>query len=512
MKPHKTKFTLLLICLCGLLFVSSMVLAADDLFQFWVARFNSPENLDDIAWDLEVDDEGNVYVTGTCDRGGWLDVAIVKYDSERNLLWQNFLDVNVRPQTVSYLELDRESNVYVSCTVLDPEDSSRLHLITRKYNSLGTELWKASYGPDIQGDVSDLEVDDNGNVYIARNWGGIIKYDTDGNQIWWKYFALEISDLEVDNTGNVYVTGSGSEWGPGETDIYASKLDSEGSLLWYDYYGQRDKLDIGFALSVDDIGNVYVAGMSWSGDAILKYNFNGVLQWTARYTGTGWDEVHSIAVDEDGNVYVTGNSMGTLFYDCLTVKYDSGGNRLWEARYDGPANKEDLGVGLVLDTDANVYVACQSVGADPPWHDYATIMYDTDGNQLWVERYDGFANGDDRPQNIEVDDDGNVYVTGNSLTSTGSDFITIKYMELRARSVTSLIFTIEDMKLERGIENSLVSKLENTLRSLSNGRENAAINQLRAFMNQVKGVRGIKLTNEQTDVLIELAQEVINII
>jgi len=85
-------------------------------------------------------------------------------------------------------------------------------------------------------------------------------------------------------------------------------------------------------------------------------------------------------------------------------------------------------------------------------------------------------------------------------------------MELRARSVTSLIFTIEDMKLERGIENSLVSKLENTLRSLSNGRENAAINQLRAFMNQVKGVRGIKLTNEQTDVLIELAQEVINII
>jgi hypothetical protein len=239
----------------------------------------------------------------------------------------------------------------------------------------------------------------------------------------------------------------------------------------------------------------------------------GEREWSARFAITSGDWANSIAVDEDGNVYVSGSSKINSFYDCLTVKYDSKGKKLWEARYDGLANNEDLSVGLVLDSDANVYVSCQSKGGDPPQHDYATIMYDTDGNQLWVKRYDGSAHGEDRPQDIEIDGDGNVYVTGNSLTNTGFDFITIKYVELTAsNSVTSLIFTVEDMELEHGIENSLVSKLNNVLKLVSRGIEKAAINQLRGFRNQVEGIRGIKLTNEQTDGLIEVAQEVINII
>jgi len=486
-----------------------MVLATDDLFQFWVARFNSPENLDDIAYDLEVDDAGNVYVTGICDKGGWLDVAIIKYNSERNSLWQRYLDVDVQPYTMSYIELDSEDNVYVSCTTIDSEDPGFYIVVTRKYDSLGTELWEASSYP-YNSYLSDLEVDDNGNVYVARDFGGIMKYDTYGTQKWWKFWG-NILDLEVDNAGNVYVTGSGGL--PGETDIFVSKLDSEGSLLWYAYYGKSGELDIGFALTVDDTGNVYVAGMSWSGEAIIKYNSDGEEQWAARYAGTGWDEARSIAVDENGNVYVSGNSMGASFYDCLTVKYDSGGNRLWEARYDGPASKEDLGAGLVLDSDANVYVTCQSVGSDPPWHDYATIMYDTDGDQLWVERYDGSTHGDDRPQDIKIDEDGNVYVTGSSQTSTGLDFLTIKYTDHTAsNSVTSLIYTVEDMELNHGVETSLVLKLKNILRLLSIGREDVALKQLRAFANQVEGIRGIKLTNDQADVLIEKTQEIIDMI
>lgn len=516
MNFNKTRLTLPLICLCGVLAISSMVLATDDLFQFWVARFNSPENLDDIAWDLEVDDVGNIYLTGTCDRGGWLDVAILKYDSERNLLWQRYLDLDVLPLTVSFIELDGEGNVYVSCTVYDSGNPSLLHLVTRKYNSLGIEMWEASYDPDIQGEISDLEVDDDGNAYVSRKWGGIIKYDTNGNQMWWKYFALEILDIELDNVGNVCVTGSTSGV---DRNIYTSKLDPEGTQIWYDYMNAITGMDGGLAVSVDGEGNVYVAGMSMLEDDVIKYKANaeppplGEREWSARFAITSGDWANSIAVDEDGNVYVSGSSKINSFYDCLTVKYDSKGKKLWEARYDGLANNEDLSVGLVLDSDANVYVSCQSKGGDPPQHDYATIMYDTDGNQLWVKRYDGSAHGEDRPQDIEIDGDGNVYVTGNSLTNTGFDFITIKYVELTAsNSVTSLIFTVEDMELEHGIENSLVSKLNNVLKLVSRGIEKAAINQLRGFRNQVEGIRGIKLTNEQTDGLIEVAQEVINII
>jgi len=516
MNIYRARLTLPLICLFGILAISSMVLATDDLFQFWVARFNSPENLDDIAWDLEVDTAGNVYVTGTYDRGGWLDVAVLKYDSERNLLWQRFLDVHVLPLTQSFVELYIEGNVYVSCTEFDPEEPSDLYLITRKYDSMGNELWEASYGPTIQGEITDLEVDDDGNVYIAREWYGIIKYDTDGVKQWDYFLKRQIFDLEVDDAGNVYVTGSRPELSsPWSMDIFTSKFNSTGSQIWYKHYGNLDELDIGFALAVDDEENVYVAGMSWTGDNIIKYDADGTELWTANYPGSGWNgSANSIAVDEDGNVYVSGSSKINTFYDCLTVKYGPTGNTLWEARYDGPVNSEDLGVGLVLDGDANVYVTCQSKGGDPPNHDYATIMYDTDGTQLWVRRYDGTAHGEDRSQDIEVDGYGNVYVTGSSTgTGTGFDFATIKYMELTtSNAVTSLIYNIEDMDLEHGIENSLVSKLSNMLKSLGKRRENAAVNQLQGFMNQVEGLRGIKLTNEQADELIENAQGVINLI
>jgi hypothetical protein len=161
------------------------------------------------------------------------------------------------------------------------------------------------------------------------------------------------------------------------------------------------------------------------------------------------------------------------------VKYDPDGTRLWEVRYEDPANNEDLGVDLVLNSNANVYVTSQSKGVGSPYHDYATIIYETNGNPLWVGRYDGPAQGIDRSQDIEIEADGNVYITGNSWNGANYDFTTIKYTEFTPlNAFTSLTFVVEDMELEHGIENSVNSKLNNILKSLTNGRENAAVNQL----------------------------------
>ena len=62
------------------------------------------------------------------------------------------------------------------------------------------------------------------------------------------------------------------------------------------------------------------------------------------------------------------------------------------------------------------------------------------------------------------------------------------------------------------METSLVFKLKNILRLLSVGREEVALNQLQAFVNQVEGIRGIKLTNDQADILIEKTEGIIDII
>lgn len=68
--------------------------------------------------------------------------------------------------------------------------------------------------------------------------------------------------------------------------------------------------------------------------------------------------------------------------------------------------------------DGNVYVTGESQG-DNGDLDYATIAYDSDGNQLWVARYDGPANGDDSAVAVALDSSGDVYVTGSSLDASG---------------------------------------------------------------------------------------------
>ncbi|MCB9069078.1 MAG: SBBP repeat-containing protein [Calditrichae bacterium] len=83
---------------------------------------------------------------------------------------------------------------------------------------------------------------------------------------------------------------------------------------------------------------------------------------------------------------------------------------------------------LEVDTDGNVYVtgvSCSNSGND---NYYTTLKYDPDGLQQWVANYNGTGNGSDLGTALAVDTDGNVYVTGTSYDSnTNYDYATIKY-------------------------------------------------------------------------------------
>ena len=134
------------------------------------------------------------------------------------------------------------------------------------------------------------------------------------------------------------------------------------------------------------------------------------------------------AVDTTGNAYVTGYSVGSYTSDdYATVKYDANGNEIWVARYNGPYNEWDCPTALAVDVAGNVYVTGLSYNQGTLINDYATIKYDTSGNQLWVARYNGPGNGNDEAMAIAVDGAGNVYVAG-AITgmNSGYDFATIK--------------------------------------------------------------------------------------
>jgi hypothetical protein len=203
-------------------------------------------------------------------------------------------------------------------------------------------------------------------------------------------------------------------------------------------------------MTVDKYGNVHATGSSYkSGSAAdyvtLKYNSEGVLQWTASYNGPANtdDKAYSVAVDVHGNCFVTGASKGSgSNYDYATLKYDASGNQLWLKRYNGPGNNIDEAHALVVDPYGFCYVTGSSIGSSSDY-DYATIRYDNEGREIWVKRYNAQANGIDKALDIGIYKklcsgfydypcwNFEIFVTGQSQGSgTGYDFLTLKYNEL----------------------------------------------------------------------------------
>jgi len=246
------------------------------------------------------------------------------------------------------------------------------------------------------------------------------------------------------------------------------------SLQWARCYnGPANDWDAALAIAVDDSGFVYVTGVdrgigTGQDYATIKYASDGSVVWIKRFAGPSNNNEGGtdIAVDAEQNVYVTGkftvkyNDNGdtiwvrdwidpfyaavrivlgdSVFYlggsslgDYATIKYDANGNLLWQRLYSGPASDTDQLNDLVLDSQGSVIVTGQSRGLGTNW-DFATVKYSPNGDTVWVRRYSGPAPpqepNTDFAYAIAVDDADNVYVTGWSKSTTGiPQCFTIKY-------------------------------------------------------------------------------------
>jgi uncharacterized delta-60 repeat protein len=157
--------------------------------------------------------------------------------------------------------------------------------------------------------------------------------------------------------------------------------------------------------------------------------------WLARYNtpvppprSASYELARAVAVDASGNVYVTGiGVINNAPSDYLTVKYSPSGQQLWVARYNGPANGNDEVRAIAVDAAGNAYVTGTSAGVGTG-SDYATVKYSPSGQELWVNRYNGPVNSSENAWALALDAGGNVYVAGDSEGgSTSGDFATVKY-------------------------------------------------------------------------------------
>jgi hypothetical protein len=438
--------------------------------QEWVVRYDGNLDTQYIVSAMDVDSQGNVFVTGRYpDPVTATDYVTVAYDTDGNELWVSSYDGLTSNDDVPYdIVVDENSgNVYV--TGYSRVSNYRFEIDTVAYNSTGSELWAKSYHgilDDYGFDIGKaIALDNSGNVIVVgRTYDSgehdfdyiTLKYTPTGDLSWSAKYdgSAGLFDrawaVTSDSEDNVYVTGVSdtlyfhdSETPDVDPAYITIKYDSSGTELWTARYdGPGGDLDDARDIIFDSSGKIYVTGLSvGSGTeedyATVAYDTDGNELWVSRYDGSasGFDNAHNMAMDNLGNIYVVGKSQRSQYnFDLTVVGYDSTGSELWVTNYNGPQNKNDTGYAIAVDILGDIYVTGLTAGSFND-HDYVTIKYDSSGSEQWVKTYNGLGNYWDRGLDIDVDSQLNVYVTGESV-GLGNlspmqrlDYTTIKYSQ-----------------------------------------------------------------------------------
>ena len=433
----------------------------------------------EFGYSLTLDTSGNVYVTGwtassdfpttsgaydTSNNGSY-DVFVSKLDGGlTSLLASTYLggsDSDYSDYGYS-LALDTSGNVYVTGYT----DSTDFPTTSGAYDT----SYNGSDGASYRGDVFVSKLNSELTSLLASTYLGGNSYDRGYS-------------LSLDTNGNVYVTGYTSSAnfptsGPydtsygGASDVFISKLNGGLTYLLGSTFLGGSGSEIGYSLTLDRSGNVYVSGETSSTDfpitsgtydtscsncgsydsdvfvSKLNSELTGLLASTY-LGGTSYDRGYSLFLDTNGNVYATGYTSSTDFpttsgaydtsfnggsYDVFVLKLDGGLTTLLASTYLGGSGSYDYGYSLSLDTNGNVYVTGYTESTDFPTTSGA---YDTSFNgglnDVFVSKLDGGLTtllsstylggagyGYDYSYSLVLDTNGNVYVAGKA----GSGFPT----------------------------------------------------------------------------------------
>lgn len=391
-----------------------------------------------------VDFDPNVGVSNLTSNGKG-DFSIQKLDSKGNLIWVKSIG-GLGIDYAQSLAFDVFGDIYVTGSfekTVDFDPNAGVHNLTsagktdifvQKLDSGGNLLWVKSMG-SIEYDMGkSITVDGSGNVYITGGFRKTVDFDPNagksnltnispnvdamfvqkldqmGNLIWAKGVTGGVGvsgqSIKTDALGNVYTTGyfGGTiDFDPNigvynleskthnTADIFVQKLDASGELIWAKSMGGRS-FDVGGALEVDDLGNVYTLGY-----------FN--------YT-----------VDFDPNAGVTNLTAKSIWTDIFIQKLDANGDFIWARSMGGESN--DYGWSLAIDASGNIYSTGDFSGTvdfDPNagtdslisggLRDVFVQKLNSDGDLIWVKPFGSIGN--DFARSIAVGDSNSVYITGN---------------------------------------------------------------------------------------------------
>jgi len=400
---------------------------------------------------------GNVYVTGRS-KNLTYDYVTVAYNANGIQLWQAVYDY-IDDDRATCISLTPSGEILVSGqSDFDLTANFNYNITTVKYSATGIQQWTQTYaGLAGNDDVPvDIESDLNGNVFVSgvtdalsgalvQNNGILLGYNPVGQSLFNKSFSFSTnsndlhSSMLVASNNDIVICGA-SEFIPVKHATFM-KYSNLGTEIWSKIYiAKGDNSNNSHSIVIDNQGNTYVAGYSveYGSDrnhSLLKIDPNGNTLWLRTLNGTSTsgspDEAYGIAIDASGFIYVGGFLKNSgVSYDIVLAKYNSIGDTIWTRKYDySLVSGSDKAFQLALDAQGNIFLTGRS-DSDPSINsntDAITLKYNSVGTLVWVQRYNGVANGSDQTRQIKVSAAGNIYVAGRTFNGSNNDVLLIKY-------------------------------------------------------------------------------------
>lgn len=443
----------------------------------WANGAGGPE--EEEAEDIAVDAAGNTVVVGgfesatltlgstTLTNGGAMDLFIVKYDPNGNVLWavsagQGFDD------GAQAVDVDASGNWYVSgffesgtllfgSVALTNSNPGNGDVFVVKFDPDGNTLWARSAGGPEHDESSALAVDGSGTCHMTGYW--------DSPSITFDAFTL------------TNATAS--------SEILVVRYDAVGNATWATSAGGSGD-DYGRCIATDGAGNTYVGGRFESPSItfgsstltntgtgpdlfVVKIDAGGNTTWSASNGGSGVVDVRGITVDATDNVHISGSfdtasltfgsttltNAGPGEEDIYVAKYDASGNVIWATSAGGAGDDRVRAMALSSTGTSSVvgYYLSTAItfGATTLTNSFAgegdiyVAGYDDAGSAIWALSVG--STGGEVGHGVAVDAAGNSYlagyfnspsitVGGTTLTNAGTD--TDDFFTAKLDAVTSV--------------------------------------------------------------------------
>lgn len=272
---------------------------------------------------IATDGDGSCYVIGNFtgnanfdgvnyNGSGLSDIFIVKYDSEGDVVWVN-QSSSEGSDFGNAIAVNNSGEVFITGRFFGPSviagevltTTGLYDIFVAKYSASGASIWAESFGGNAHDAGHGISVDASGNCYVTGEFKGtatfgsfslssesifadpreeifVIKMDNDGNVVWANSAGGNNSDfgyaIQTDYSGNSTITGvyrsltatfaNQTLSSLGGTDVFVSKYDNNGNLLWVKKAGSSvDDLSLG--IDLDAVGNAYITGQFGGTDCMF---------------------------------------------------------------------------------------------------------------------------------------------------------------------------------------------------------------------------------------------------